>query len=291
MQVVKLILKTQNTRYRGFCIERDFGKNLRSRLIFKKTAQKLDRFFPTFNQELKMSNETINHLIHDRNVRGQTQTGWLDSRHTFSFSDFYDPNRMGFRSLRVINEDRVAPGAGFPDHSHKDMEIFSYVLSGALEHQDSLGNGSVIKPGDAQIMSAGKGITHSEFNHSQTEPVHFLQIWIVPDRRGIEPRYEQRNFPTEEKGGKLRLIAAPEGQNGAVTIHQDVYLYASVMSAGDEISYEVKRNRYGWLQIAQGIVELNGEMLRAGDGVQINSPDRLEITTNIGAEILLFDLA
>jgi quercetin 2,3-dioxygenase len=238
-----------------------------------------------------MSNETINHLIHDRNLRGQTQTGLLDSRYTFSFSDFYDPNRMGFRSLRVINEDRVAPGAGFPPHSHKDMEIISYVLAGAVEHRDSLGTGSVIKPGDVQIMSAGTGITHSEFNHSQTEPVHLLQIWIVPDRRGIEPRYEQQNFPAEEKQGKLRLIAAPEGKNGAVTIYQDVYLYASVMGAGDEISYEVKPNRYAWLQIAQGIVELNGEMLRAGDGVQINSPDRLEISTNIGAEILLFDLA
>lgn len=238
-----------------------------------------------------MSKETINHLIHDRNVRGQTQTGCLDSRYTFSFSDFYDPNRMGFRSLRVINEDRVTPGAGFPPHSHKDMEIISYVLAGALEHKDSLGSGSVIKPGDVQIMSAGTGITHSEFNYSQTEPVHLLQIWIVPDQRDIEPRYEQRNFPAEEKQGKLRLIAAPEGQNGAVTIHQDVYLYASVMNAGDEISYEVKQNRYAWLQVAQGIVNLNGEMLRAGDGVQINTPDLLEITTDIGAEILLFDLA
>lgn len=238
-----------------------------------------------------MSKETIDHLIHDRNVRGQTQTGLLDSRYTFSFSDFYDPNRMGFRSLRVINEDRVVPGAGVPPHSHKDMEIISYVLAGALEHKDSLGSGSVIKPGDVQIMSAGTGITHSEFNHSQTEPVHLLQIWIVPDRRDIEPRYEQRNFPAEEKQGKLRLIAAPKGQNGAVTIHQDVYLYASVMNAGDEISYQVKPNRYAWLQVAQGIVNLNGEMLRAGDGVQINTPDRLEITTDIGAEILLFDLA
>jgi quercetin 2,3-dioxygenase len=238
-----------------------------------------------------MSNKIINHLIHDRNVRGQTRTGLLDSHYTFSFSDFYDPNRMGFRTLRVINEDRVAPGAGFPSHSHKDMEIISYVLAGAVEHRDSLGTGSVIKPGDVQIMSAGTGITHSEFNNSPTEPVHLLQIWIVPDRRGIEPRYEQRNFSAEEKQGKLILIAAPEGQNGAVTIHQDVYLYASVMSAGDEISYQVKPNRYAWLQIALGIVELNGETLRAGDGVQINSPDQLEITTNIGAEILLFDLA
>lgn len=238
-----------------------------------------------------MNNETINHLIHDRNVRGHTQTGLLDSRYTFSFSDFYDPNRMGFRSLRVINEDRVVPGAGFPAHSHKDMEIISYVLAGAVEHRDSLGTGSVIKPGDVQIMSAGTGITHSEFNHSQTEPVHLLQIWIVPNRRGIEPRYEQQNFPAEEKQGKLLLIAAPEGQDGAVTIYQDVYLYASIMAAGDEISYEVRSHRYAWLQIALGTVELNGEILRAGDGVQINTPDRLKITTHIGAEILLFDLA
>jgi quercetin 2,3-dioxygenase len=229
-------------------------------------------------------------IIHDRNARGKAQIGWLDSRHTFSFGNFYDPDRMGFRSLRVINEDRVVPGAGFSPHSHRDMEIISYVLEGELEHKDSLGNGSIIQPGDAQIMSAGTGITHSEFNPSQTDTVHFLQIWIIPDRTDIEPRYEQKNFPPEEKQGKLRLIAAPKGKDGAVTIHQDAYLYVSCLDSGEKIDYQVQRDRYAWLQITRGIAILNGEELRAGDGVQINSPELLEISTNVSTEILLFDL-
>ena len=227
------------------------------------------------------------HLIHDRNLRGKTKVGWLDSRHTFSFSNFYDPSRMGFRSLRVINEDRVTPGAGFPAHSHTDMEIITYVLEGALEHQDSLGTGSVIHPGDAQIMSAGTGITHSEFNHSQTEPVHFLQIWILPNVRGIPPRYDQRTFPQAEKEGKLRPIVAPDERDGAIKI----YLYVSILKPGNEVAYELKPHRYAWLQVARGIVSLNGESLRAGDGVQINAPDSLTLSTEVGTEILLFDLA
>ncbi len=237
-----------------------------------------------------MSQNTVTHLIHDRNARGQTKIGWLDSYHTFSFGSFSDPNRMGFRTLRVINDDRVVPGAGFGTHGHRDMEILTYVLEGALEHKDSLGTGSVILPGEAQVMSAGTGITHSEYNHSQTEPVHFLQIWILPDKQGLKPRYEQKAFPLEEKRGKLRLIAAKDGRDGAVTIHQDVNLYTSVLEPGDVVNYHVQPHRYAWLQIAQGIATLNGEELRAGDGVQISVEEQLEISTQVGAEILLFDL-
>jgi redox-sensitive bicupin YhaK (pirin superfamily) len=238
-----------------------------------------------------MSQSTKTHLIHDRNARGRTKIGWLDSYHTFSFGGFQDPNRMGFRSLRVINDDRVVPGAGFATHGHRDMEIFTYVLSGALEHKDSLGTGSVILPGEAQIMSAGTGIMHSEYNHSQTEPVHFLQIWIIPNKQGLKPRYEQKAFPIEEKRGKLCLIAAKDGRDGAVTVYQDVDLYTSVLEPGDVVNYNLPANRYGWLQVASGVITLNGEELRAGDGVQMSGEEQLEITTNIGGEILLFNLA
>ncbi len=238
-----------------------------------------------------MSQNTKTHLIHDRNARGHAQIGWLDSYHTFSFGSFYDPNRMGFRSLRVINDDRIVPGAGFPTHSHRDMEILTYVLEGAVEHKDSLGTGSVIRPGDAQIMSAGTGISHSEFNPSAMEALHLLQIWILPDQEGLAPRYEQKAFSREEKLGKLCLIAAKDGLDGAVTIHQDVDLYTSILESGDVVNYYVKRDRYAWLQIAQGIASLNGEELRAGDGVQISGEEQLAISTDIGAEILLFDLA
>jgi quercetin 2,3-dioxygenase len=230
------------------------------------------------------------HLIHDRNARGHSQIGWLDSHHTFSFGSFQDPSRMGFRSLRVINDDRVVPGAGFATHGHQDMEILTYVLKGALEHKDSLGNGSVILPGEAQIMSAGTGITHSEFNHSKTEPVHFLQIWILPNQQRLQPRYDQKAFPIEEKRGKLRLIAAQDERDGAVKIFQDVDLYTSILEKGDVVNYHVQPHRYAWLQIAQGVATLNGEELRAGDGVQISGEEELEITTDIGGEILLFDL-
>jgi quercetin 2,3-dioxygenase len=238
-----------------------------------------------------MSQETKTHLIHDRLNRGRTQTGWLNSYHTFSFGNFFDQNRMGFRALRVINDDRVIHGAGFPFHGHRDMEIISYVLEGALEHKDSLGTGTVIYPGDAQIMSAGTGITHSEFNSSQTEPVHFLQIWILPNKKDIQPRYEQRHFAMEERRGKLRLIAAKDGRDGAVTIHQDIDLYVSVLEPGDSLTYDIQPNRYAWLQMARGMATLNTEMLREGDGVQIIGSQRLEISTDNGGEILLFDLA
>jgi quercetin 2,3-dioxygenase len=234
---------------------------------------------------------TTVHTIHDRNLRGHTKIGWLDSRHTFSFGNFQDPNRMGFRSLRVINDDRVIPGAGFGTHGHRDMEILTYVLEGELAHKDSLGTGSVIRPGDVQIMSAGTGIQHSEFNNSESEPVHFLQIWMLPDRQNITPRYDQRDFPLVEKQGKLRLVGSKDGREGSVVIHQDINLYVSVLSAGDSVSCETQPGRFAWVQVARGMATLNGESLREGDGVQINSPELLELTAESDAEILLFDLA
>ena len=234
-------------------------------------------------------NKEITHLIHDRNVRGRTKIGWLDSYHTFSFGNFYDPERMGFRSLRVINDDRVIPGAGFGTHSHSNMEIITYVLDGALEHKDSLGNGEIIRPGDAQIMSAGTGITHSEFNASSTEPVHFLQIWIVPNRQ-VQPRYEQKHFPLSTRRGNLQLIADPQGRGDAVTIYQDAQIYTAILES-ETATYDLGSDRYGWLQVARGIVQLNGEELREGDGVQILGGQHLDISTPDNAELLLFDLA
>ena len=234
---------------------------------------------------------TAIHKIHDRNLRGHSKIGWLDSWHTFSFSGFQDPNRMGFRSLRVINDDRVIPGAGFGMHGHQDMEILTYVLAGELAHKDSLGTGSIIRPGDVQIMSAGTGIQHSEFNASDSNPVHLLQIWMLPDRNNITPRYDQRNFPLAEKQGKLRLVGSKDGRDGSVVIHQDIDLYVSVLSAGDLVKFEVPPNRFAWIQVARGMVTLNGESLREGDGVQINSPELLELSTESNAEVLLFDLS
>ncbi|MEP0869749.1 pirin family protein [Trichocoleus desertorum AS-A10] len=238
-----------------------------------------------------MTQGTVSNLIHDRNARGRTKIGWLDSYHTFSFGNFYDPGRMGFRALRVINDDRVAPGAGFPMHSHRDMEILTYVIEGALEHKDSLGNGAIIKPGEAQVMSAGTGITHSEFNSSGTDPVHFLQIWILPDEQGLKPRYEQRDFPLEEKQGQWRLIGAKDGRSGAVTIHQNVDLYVSILAAGDRLFYTLQPERYGWLQVAKGMVVWGDQTLREGDGVAIAAGEQLDLSSDTGAELLLFDLA
>jgi redox-sensitive bicupin YhaK (pirin superfamily) len=233
--------------------------------------------------------ETIQ--IRRADERGNTRISWLDSYHTFSFGGYLDQNHMGFRSLRVINDDIVAPGAGFPTHSHRDMEIITYVLEGALEHRDSLGTGEVIYPGDAQRMSAGSGITHSEFNHSNTELVHFLQIWIIPDQKRLSPSYEQRAFPSQERSGILRLIAAKDGREGAVTIHQDVDLYASLLQPHDSVSHHLKPQRYAWVQVAQGVVTLNGHSLKEGDGAAVNGEEQLQLSTDIGAEILLFDLA
>lgn len=223
--------------------------------------------------------------------RGHANHGWLDTYHTFSFANYYDPRHVGFRHLLVINEDRVQAGQGFGMHGHSDMEIITYILEGALEHKDSLGTGAVIRPGEVQRMTAGTGIRHSEFNPSVTDPVHLLQIWILPDQRGLEPSYEQRYFPAEEKQGRLRLIAAPDGQDGAVTIHQAVKLYAAVLDAGDRLTYELAPDRHAWLQMARGVAELNGHKLQAGDGMAVSQETLLEIKTDKQAELLLFDLA
>jgi redox-sensitive bicupin YhaK (pirin superfamily) len=223
--------------------------------------------------------------------RGGANHSWLDTRHTFSFDSYYDPRFMGFRSLRVINEDVVQPGEGFPTHPHRDMEIITYVLDGALEHRDSLGNGSVIRPGDGQRMSAGTGIRHSEANASPTEPVHLLQIWILPAQHGIQPGYEQKSFPDEEKRGKLRLIASPDAANGAVTIHQDARLYVALLAKGQAVEHKLAPGRYAWLQVARGEVELNGKRLQQGDGAAVQQEQALRIEAKQdGSEILLFDL-
>jgi quercetin 2,3-dioxygenase len=226
----------------------------------------------------------------DRLTRGHTRTGWLDSRHSFSFGEYRDPALMGFRSLRVINEDRVIPGAGFPQHGHRDMDIISYVLEGAIQHKDSIGNGTVIRPGEVQRMSAGTGIQHSEFNASPTEPVHFLQIWIIPDRRGLAPSYEQKPFPLEERRGRLRLVAAPGGQDGAVTLHQDARLYIANLAAGERVDHQIATGRGAWLQVARGIARLNGTELREGDGAALEDEPRASIAAETDAEVLLFDL-
>lgn len=229
-------------------------------------------------------------IVRKSNERGHANHGWLDSYHTFSFANYYEPNFLGFRSLRVINEDRVIPGAGFGTHGHKDMEIVTYVLEGALEHKDNIGNGSMIQPGEVQRMSAGTGILHSEYNPSETEPVHLLQIWIIPSEKGIQPSYEQKTLNPQDTPGALKLIAAPEGKNGAVTLHQDVNLYAGVLQEGDRISYNLPENRHAWLQVVRGKVSLNGTSLDAGDGVAISEENELTLVADKDAEILLFDL-
>jgi redox-sensitive bicupin YhaK (pirin superfamily) len=223
--------------------------------------------------------------------RGGGDHGWLKTHHTFSFDQFYDPRWMGFRSLRVINEDWVAAGQGFPAHPHRNMEIITYILEGGIEHQDSLGTSSIIRPGDGQRMSAGRGIRHSEMNPSPTEAVHMLQIWITPDRSGHQPSYEQKSFPEEEKRGRLRLIASPDGNDGSVTIHQDARLYVSLLAPGQKVQHELGQGRHAWLQIARGAVELNGQKLVQGDGAAISAEKALSIQGEEQAEVLLFDLA
>jgi quercetin 2,3-dioxygenase len=223
--------------------------------------------------------------------RGHLNHGWLDTYHTFSFDQYYDPAHMHFRSLRVINEDRVAAAHGFPTHSHRDMEIITYILSGALEHRDSMGNGSVIRPGDVQRMTAGTGVSHSEFNPSQTEACHLLQIWILPNARSLTPGYEQKAFTAEERAGKLRLIASPDDAEGAVTINQDARVYASLLGEGQSLAHTLTAGRSAWLQLAQGSLNLNGEPLTAGDGAAINKESRIEMSAEQNSEFLLFDLA
>jgi len=222
--------------------------------------------------------------------RGHFDHGWLRTYHTFSFSDYHDPKHMGFRHLRVINEDYVAPADGFEEHPHRDMEILTYILEGALEHRDSMGNGSVIRPGDMQRMSAGTGVTHSEFNASKTEAVHLLQIWILPESKGIQPGYEQKNFPVESRANRLKLLASRSGEEGSVTIHQDVRVYASLLSAGNELRYETSGDRYAWLQLASGELNVSGRSVRAGDGLSISGEEKLLIRANNDSHFLLFDL-
>lgn len=223
--------------------------------------------------------------------RGHFDHGWLDTRHTFSFADYDDPRFMGFRTIRVINEDRVKAGAGFPTHGHRDMEIISYVLEGALEHRDSLGTGSVIRPGDVQRMTAGTGVRHSESNSSPSKPVHFLQIWILPSRQGLKPGYEQKTFPDADKRGVLRLIASPDGQDGSVRIHQDVRLFGSVLTAGEKVRHALGDGRHAWLQVARGAVTLNGMSLAAGDGAAVSEEREMAIEATTPSEILVFDLS
>jgi redox-sensitive bicupin YhaK (pirin superfamily) len=223
--------------------------------------------------------------------RGRADFGWLDSRHTFSFGEYYDPKYMGFRALRVINEDRVKPGYGFPTHPHRDMEIISYVLEGALAHRDSMGTGSVIRPGDVQRMSAGTGVLHSEMNPSPTEPVHFLQIWLMPAERGIEPSYEEKRFEAAENQGRLRLVASRDARDGALAIHQDVDLYAGILEAGESTRLEMRPGRHAWLQVARGAVTVNGEALTQGDGAAVSAETALELAATETAEVLVFDLA
>ena len=228
--------------------------------------------------------------IRKANERGHFNHGWLNTYHTFSFDQYYDPRFMGFRVLRVINEDVVASGRGFPMHAHRDMEIITYILEGALQHEDSMGNGSVIRPGDVQRMTAGTGVRHSEKNPSPSEAVHLLQIWILPHTVGLDPSYEQKAFSTDERHNQLRLIASEDGRDGSVLMHQDVSLYASIIDEGTGVTYSTAETRYGWLQVARGAVDVNGERAEQGDGAVIVGESNLEIAAQQPAEILLFDL-
>jgi hypothetical protein len=229
--------------------------------------------------------------IRKSNERGHVNHGWLDTYHTFSFDRYYDPRFMGFRSLRVINEDVVSAGHGFPTHAHRDMEIITYILEGALGHEDSMGNGSVIRPGDVQRMTAGTGVRHSEKNPSESEPVHLLQIWILPNTNSLVPGYEQKAFSEDERRGILRLIASSDGRKGSVTVHQDVNVFASILGPGEEVVHELDPKRYAWIQIARGAVAVNSDSLEHGDGASISGESTLRLVGQKPAEVLLFDLA
>ena len=228
--------------------------------------------------------------IRRANERGKVNMGWLDSRHTFSFGHYFDPDHMGFGNLRVINEDRVQPGKGFGTHGHQDMEIISYVIDGGLEHRDSMGNGSVIRPGDVQRMTAGTGVQHSEFNHSKHDLVHFLQIWILPEEKGLAPGYEEKHFEETEKRDRLRLVGSRDGRDGSVSIHQDVDLYASLLSAGTTLTHVFRPGRQGWLQVVRGRVTIDGNTLDAGDAAALTEIGEATVSAVDDAEVLLFDL-
>lgn len=229
--------------------------------------------------------------IRKADKRGHFDFRWLNTFHTFSFGDYYDPAFMGFRSLRVINEDFVHEGRGFPTHSHRDMEIITYILEGALQHRDSMGNGSVIRPGDVQRMTAGTGVAHSESNPSRSEAVHLLQIWILPNEHGLKPSYEQKEFTEEQKRGRMCLIASEDGREGSVTVHQDASVYATVLGPGEKVMHELVQNRQAWIQVARGAVEINGDELEQGDGAAISAEEKLTITGRAVSEVLLFDMA
>ena len=222
--------------------------------------------------------------------RGRSRFDWLQSSHTFSFGSYYDPQHMGYGSLRVINDDHVIPGAGFGTHPHKDMEIVSYVLEGALEHRDSMGNGSVIRPGDVQRMSAGTGVTHSEYNHSKNEPVHFLQIWFLPERGGLQPGYEQKTFSEDEKRGRFRLVASRQGSDGSVRLNQDVNMLVGLFDGEEEATLTLAEGRTAWLHVARGAVSVNGQRLKAGDGANVDAPESLSFSEGDSAEVIVFDM-
>jgi len=228
--------------------------------------------------------------IRRANDRGHAEHGWLDSYHTFSFADYHDPKHMGFRALRVINEDRVAAGQGFGTHGHRDMEIISYVLEGGLAHSDSMGTGSTLKPGDVQRMSAGTGVRHSEFNASKTDPVHFLQIWILPDKAGYQPGYEEKHFSAADKRGVLKLVASNDGRDGSVSIHQNANIYAGLFEAGEKADFALGTGRYAWVHVVKGSVVVNGERLSAGDAAAIDQGGNVTIAGEDAGEVLLFDL-
>jgi quercetin 2,3-dioxygenase len=229
--------------------------------------------------------------IHKSSERGHADHGWLDSRFSFSFAEYFDPQHLQFRTLRVMNDDHIAGGGGFPTHPHRDMEIVTYVLKGALEHKDSMGNGSVIRPGDVQYMSAGTGVAHSEFNASDKETVHLYQIWMFPDKKNYAPAYDQKHFSEDEKRGKLRLVVSSDGRDGSVKIRQDNELYATVLGPGETVKHEIKADRYAYVQVARGSVTLNGKKLETGDGAAISEEKSLQLTGVKDAEVLLFDLA
>jgi redox-sensitive bicupin YhaK (pirin superfamily) len=230
-------------------------------------------------------------IVRNAEQRGHANHGWLDSHHTFSFAEYYDPSHMGFHALRVINDDRVAPGQGFGTHPHRDMEIVSYVLEGAIEHKDSMGTGSVIRPGDVQRMTAGTGVRHSEWNASKTLPVHFLQIWIMPAKSGLAPGYEQKTFPDADKRGRLRVVASPDGRDGSVTLHADAVLHAGLFEKGESAALSLGEGRAAWVHVAAGKVSVNGQELSEGDGAAIEGEGFVRLEGSSGGEVLVFDLA